>query len=192
MKINNIISFILLWCSFSAAAQHISSDKQRVEEDLMLSATVNLSDEALLGTVDFDVRSPLNEVAVWNATNRQFNDLGLVVHIEREMAIPLLVTVTNDDFQCRFGQRVVSRQRNVEYLSEINYQYSVRSSGRAFINRQYQIFLGDWQQVESNKVAVNLDMNIQLPRFDTSLFSTLATDAGSCFGEVRLLFTLAL
>ncbi|WP_421335581.1 hypothetical protein [Aeromonas veronii] len=191
MKTPRIVVCIALIFTVESTAAVISTDRQKIEETLSLNATVNLSDEALLGAVDIKVLSPLTENAVWNNSTQQFNDLGVFVHVERQTPSPLQVSVMNDNYQCTYRERMVSRSINAKYLSDVDYKYSVRSTGRSFIGGTYRVEAADWQLIDQNKVMVGLDINIRLPQFNKANFHELSSHEGHCAGQVQLLFTLA-
>ncbi len=169
----------------------ISPDRQRVEETLSLSAEINLSEEALLGTVDIKPLTPTTEIAIWNKSKGNFNDLGLSVRVERLTASPLKVSVLHDDYNCVFGNTIVNNTANTGLFDQPNYVYSLRNTGVPFTNGSLQVGMDTWNQIDNNSYVLDLDINIELPKLHKTEFEKLNAFEGSCYGNTLLIFTLA-
>ncbi|HDI1214983.1 TPA: hypothetical protein PKO72_003766 [Aeromonas hydrophila] len=188
IKILTLCESILLG---QALAATVSTDAQKVEETLALSANIDLSDDALLGTVEFKPLTPTTELANWNKDKASFDDLGLLVRVERLTASPLQVTVLRDDYHCIFGPTIVSNTANVGLFAQPNYIYSLRNNGVVFQNGRYQVGMDSWQQIDNSKYILDLDINIALPKLQKIEFEKLNTVEGTCSGNTLFIFTLA-
>lgn len=169
----------------------ISSDKSRIEDSLQLSATIDLSDEIFLGTLDVQVLSPLNEIAIWNNATSSFNDLGLFIRIARLSPTPFKITVLRDAYNCVFGPTVISNKTNRNVFSSPEYVYTLRSSGTHFQNGQYQLGTESWQMVENDKYISDVDINIQLPQISSAVLNQLNMHEGRCSGHSIFILSLA-
>lgn len=176
--------------STQSLAVTISSDGQRMEETLSLSADINLGEEALLGTVDIMPLTPTTEIAIWNKDKASFNDLGLLVRVERLTPSPLQVTVLRDDYNCAFGKTLITNTANAGLFTQPNYVYSLRSSGAPFQNGKHQVGMEAWSQIDNSKYILDLDIKIELPKLQRAEFEKLNSVEGSCSGSTLFIFTL--
>lgn len=187
----NILALCGVLLSGQTLAATVSANSQRVEEALSLSANIDLSEEALLGTVEFKPLTPTTELASWNKDKASFNDLGLLVRVERLTASPLQVSVLRDDYHCVFGQTIVSNTANAGLFAQPDYIYSLRNNGAVFQNGQHQIGMDAWQKIDNSKYVLDLDINIALPKLQKTEFEKFNAIEGHCSGNALFIFTLA-
>ncbi|MEG0007350.1 MAG: hypothetical protein RR721_08500 [Aeromonas sp.] len=185
---------VILCCALlhgQAIAATILSNGRKVEETISLSASIDLSEEVLLGTVDIKPLTPLNEIAIWDHTVPGFKDLGLSVRVERLMVSPLKISVLRDNFSCAFGQTIVSNTSNREVFFYPEYSYWLQNTGEPFNNGKVQIGTNSWTKVEESKYIVDLHLRIRLPRIGESYLGQFNSVEGNCSGSTLFIFTLA-
>lgn len=190
MKIRNLLILAGFYFPTVNSAVIISPDRQKIENTINLTADINISDDNILGPVQLQVLTSLNETAQWNVTNNKFNDLGLLVRVERANPSPLNIDVIGDGFQCLFGNTLVSRQSNASFLIRANYEYYMRNNNGQFNNSRYIVEEAAWQKINTNNYSVDLDIGFSLPQIDPKNLVNLTKSRGNCMGNVVFMITL--
>jgi hypothetical protein len=182
----SLFIFLMLVSGFSQSAT-ISSDKQRISEDITLFADIDTGVEGL-HLVNVEAITPIHQNLLWNKDNFRFNDLGFGFRFRSSHSQEVNIEIVDDYFSCQFGDLVVSKEVNNYMLANSSYSYR-ELNGNRIENNKLVMPLSYWQRVDSDKYVADVMIRATPPFISSEYLPRVRRVGGECTGNIYLIFS---
>ncbi|MGL5171200.1 MAG: hypothetical protein ACRC8H_10920 [Edwardsiella tarda] len=197
-KLKTMLGLVLLLLAGATSAATITQNSQRIEETLLLTADIDLS-QSIVVPLEVISHTPPFQNILWDSATRRFREMGISLRVlSGSHGQPLLLDILSDSYLCASVSPQASTQVTFSAINQ-GYTYAVEIGGRTIATlrsggpTRHTFEAGQWQLsgVEHDKYLLDFFLRVTLPDIENRLPENLQVPI-TCDGQVVLMVSMPL
>lgn len=201
-KLKTMLGLVLLLLAGATSAATITQNSQRIEETLLLTADIDLS-QSIVVPLEVISHTPPFQNILWDSATRRFREMGISLRVlSGSHGQPLLLDILSDSYLCASVSPQASTQVTFSAINQ-GYTYAVEIGGRTVATlrsggpTRHTFEAGQWQLsgalsgVEHDKYLLDFFLRVTLPDIENRLPENLQVPI-TCDGQVVLMVSMPL
>lgn len=197
-KLKTMLGLVILLLARATSAATITQNSQRIEETLLLTADIDLS-QSIVVPLEVISHTPPFQNILWDSATRRFREMGISLRVlSGSHGQPLLLDILSDSYLCASVSPQASTQVTFSAINQ-GYTYTVEIGGRTIATlrsggpTRHTFEAGQWQLsgVEHDKYLLDFFLRVTLPDIENRLPENLQVPI-TCDGQVVLMVSMPL
>ncbi|SPW25476.1 Uncharacterised protein [Edwardsiella tarda] len=201
-KLKTMLGLVILLLAEAASAATITKNSQRIEETLLLTADIDLS-QSIVVPLEVISHTPPFQNILWDSATRRFREMGISLRVlSGSNGQPLLLDILSDSYLCASVSPQASTQVTFSAINQ-GYTYAVEIGGRTVATlrsggpTRHTFEAGQWQLsgalsgAEHDKYLLDFFLRVTLPDIENRLPENLQVPI-TCDGQVILMVSMPL